>query len=638
MQKNKSSDVINRHVTEFLDQYIDIKRPQYAVLLNGPWGSGKTWFIKNYAAKIKEDKKRKSIYISLYGVNSTAQIDDMFFEQLHPILSSKTFSIGAKVLKGLLKTTVHIDLNGDGKSDGTVSSQMPDLEEFKKIASDASDRILIFDDLERCNLDLQVTLGYINYCVEHFGNHCIVLANEAELPSSDDGQKSAVWKRTKEKLIGQTLQIKTDANALIRSVVAEYPDSTLSRICEAKLEAVIDVFRAGGFGNLRHLRQALLSFEQLSRGLPGFSLKNDDFLLEVLLRCIAYNMEARAGKMDIAVLDNLLFTHAFASIDRQQHGEPKPIVEIVKKYNTFFDFSDSLLEGEVWIAFLGCGELLKSKIEESVKRTSYFVDAFQPEWMRLWHFDQLSDAEFEKLSQVTHEQLEKTAFENVYECIHAVGLLLALLERRLTGGQKNKIIQLGKANIRKLRKDRKLIGGDTKHEPRPVDKDSAYGLGFHRKNSAEMKEFFAFVDQEMQLAWQASLPQIGQYLLALMAHDVRKFARHLILSNHEDNLYYETPVLVHVTPGAFAAELKRQGRDAQRVVTELFERRYSSSPNEKLQSEIDWLKRVKSCLTSEAKKAGKLERYFLLKFRDECMEKAIKAISALNSTSEPLKN
>jgi KAP family P-loop domain len=623
MQKDKSSDKINLHVTEFLDQYIDIKRPQYAVLMNGPWGSGKTWFIKNYAKKIIADRRRKSIYVSLYGVSSTAQIDDIFFEQLHPVLSSKPFSIGTKVVKGTLKTALKIDL---------------DSVKMNEIFTDANDRILIFDDLERCNLDLQVTLGYINYCVEHFGNHCVILTNEEELAPVGDVQKSTVWKRTKEKLVGQTLQVKPDVKALIQSVIAEYLSSTLSRICSAKEEAVIDVFDAGGFGNLRHLRQALLSFEHLSHGLPKFSLQNDDFLLEVLLRCIAYNMEVRAGKMDIVVLGNLTFTYLSASINMQQQNELKPIVQIVKKYNTFFDFPDPLLEGEVWIAFLGRGELLSSKIEESVKRTSYFIDGSQPEWMRLWHYDRLSDAEFEKLSQATHKQLEEAAFENAYECIHVVGLLLDLCEKRLIKGRKNKIIQLSKTNIRKLRNDRKLIYGDTKCEPRSVDRDSAYGLGFSARSTAEMKDFFAFVDQETQLAWQDSLPQIGQDLLALMAHDVSKFARDLILNNHEDNLYFQTPILVHVSPEVFVAELKKQGRDAQRVVNELFERRYSSGQNEKLQPEIDWLKKVKSCLTSEAKKAGKLERYFLLKFRDECMEKAIKAISALNPTNEPLKN
>jgi KAP family P-loop domain len=623
MQKNKSSDEINRHATEFLDQYIDIKRPQYAVLLNGPWGSGKTWLIKNYAEKIIADKRRKSIYVSLYGVSSTAQIDDIFFEQLHPVLSSKPFSIGTKVAKGTLKTALKIDL---------------DSVKMNEFFTDANDRILIFDDLERCNLDLQVTLGYINYCVEHFGNHCVILTNEEELAPVGDIQKSTVWKRTKEKLVGQTLQVKPDVKALIQSVVAEYLSSTLSRICSAKEEAVLDVFRAGGFGNLRHLRQALLSFEQLSSGLPEFSLKNDDFLLEVLLRCVAYNMEVRAGKMDIAMLDNLPFTYGFASSHTQQQSESKPIAEIVKKYNTFFDFWDPLFDDEAWIAFLGRGELLKGKIEESVKRSSYFVDTYQPEWMRLWHYDRLSDAEFEKLSQATYKQLEEAAFENAYECIHVVGLLLDLCEKRLIKGRKNKIIQLSKTNIRKLRKDRKLIVGDTKREPRSVDRDSAYGLGISARSTAEMKDFFAFVDQETQLAWQDSLPQIGQDLLALMAHDVRKFARHLILNNHEDNLYYEIPILVHVSTEAFAAELTKQGWDAQKVINELFERRYSAGFNEKMRPELDWLKKVKSHLTSEAKNAGKLEKYFLLKFRDECMEKAIMALSALNSTNEPLKN
>ena len=41
----------NKHIKEFLNYYIELPNPQYAVLLKGKWGSGKTHFINEYKNK-----------------------------------------------------------------------------------------------------------------------------------------------------------------------------------------------------------------------------------------------------------------------------------------------------------------------------------------------------------------------------------------------------------------------------------------------------------------------------------------------------------------------------------------------------------------------------------------------------------
>ena len=39
---------INAHVVSILDDYIEINNHLFAILINSEWGTGKTWFIKNY--------------------------------------------------------------------------------------------------------------------------------------------------------------------------------------------------------------------------------------------------------------------------------------------------------------------------------------------------------------------------------------------------------------------------------------------------------------------------------------------------------------------------------------------------------------------------------------------------------------
>jgi Cdc6-like AAA superfamily ATPase len=110
----------NQHIENFLEYYYKLSTPpEYAILIKGKWGAGKTWFIQQSLKKLKE-RGGKYLYVSLYGVNNLDQIENEFFRQLHPLLSSKGVTLAGKLLKGLLKTTIKFDIDSDGKDDGTV--------------------------------------------------------------------------------------------------------------------------------------------------------------------------------------------------------------------------------------------------------------------------------------------------------------------------------------------------------------------------------------------------------------------------------------------------------------------------------------------------------------------------------------
>ena len=48
LNRGESSDEmenINQHIDDFLKYYCELQSPQYAVMLKGKWGSGKTFYI-----------------------------------------------------------------------------------------------------------------------------------------------------------------------------------------------------------------------------------------------------------------------------------------------------------------------------------------------------------------------------------------------------------------------------------------------------------------------------------------------------------------------------------------------------------------------------------------------------------------
>ena len=68
----------NKEIIEVIQDYIEEDKYKSAILINGRWGSGKTFFIKEEISKvIIENIKNngKYIYVSLYGVGNIEEIN-----------------------------------------------------------------------------------------------------------------------------------------------------------------------------------------------------------------------------------------------------------------------------------------------------------------------------------------------------------------------------------------------------------------------------------------------------------------------------------------------------------------------------------------------------------------------------------
>ena len=97
----------NHHISEYLDYYLGLQySPEFAVMINAPWGAGKTYFIQEYLQGWRQGKPdNKILFISLYGMDNFSEIDDAIFQQMHPFLSSPKMKLLTKVSKGFLKGT-----------------------------------------------------------------------------------------------------------------------------------------------------------------------------------------------------------------------------------------------------------------------------------------------------------------------------------------------------------------------------------------------------------------------------------------------------------------------------------------------------------------------------------------------------
>ena len=74
------------HLKTIFTNYLDEPKTQYAILINGKWGSGKTYYWKNELKELAESKEFKTIYISLNGVSNTKELEQSIFYKLIPYI------------------------------------------------------------------------------------------------------------------------------------------------------------------------------------------------------------------------------------------------------------------------------------------------------------------------------------------------------------------------------------------------------------------------------------------------------------------------------------------------------------------------------------------------------------------------
>ena len=313
----------NKHIQDYLDYYFDGKKNfEYAVLLNGAWGSGKTWFVKKYLEK-KEDQGKKICYVSLNGITKTSLIDEAIFKSIHPILGSQGAKLAGQILKGTLKATIRVDLDGDSKSDGSISGGIPKIElpDYLKINDNF---ILVFDDLERCELKKEEVLGYINYFVEQEGIKTLIVSNEEEIKDNDE------YARKKEKLIGATFSYIEDQNLAIKSILDEISEVDLKIILNSEIELITQTFNQVGYKNLRAFKQTIFDFERFYKR-KYFEDKDDSFDSEifkkVLRAFLILSLENKKGRFDKEVLN-------FKS-DLNEENSKKPVGKIVESISGF---------------------------------------------------------------------------------------------------------------------------------------------------------------------------------------------------------------------------------------------------------------------------------------------------------------
>ncbi|MCT7649613.1 KAP family NTPase [Aliarcobacter butzleri] len=458
----------NKHISQFLNYYIELSNPQYAVLLKGKWGSGKTHFINEYKEHLKTNK-HKYIYLSLYGVTSYDKIETKFLEAIYPRLYNKKTIFAGKIAKQLLKGTLKIDLDGDERDDGNASVKIPDFKPEDLL--NTKDYILIFDDLERCSINIINLLGYINFFVEHQSYKVILIANEEEL------EKTEKYTQIKEKLVGKTFEFISNANLAYESFLTELKNKNKVKenILEKQKSNILELFEKSQSNNLRALKQTLLDFERFYDEVLVNHQSKEELIKDILYWFFLFSFEIRQGNSEILKLDEFRGEYYSLVFNNEKKEEAKKTKYklFLNKYNLNDNF-EVAISFNLWKEILLNSNILKEEINSQLKNSIYYFAENTPSWKKLRRFFDLEEDNFKTILEDVYIRFSKNEYKDYKQFKFIASMLLYFQEKSLFEIDFEKLFNLIKNNFETLFNEKSLDFKDIYFNIKRSIRDTSY--------------------------------------------------------------------------------------------------------------------------------------------------------------------
>lgn len=343
-------------LVESILDYVRADYTDYAIMINGEWGSGKTYFWNN---KIRNKidsltfngKKYTTIYMSLYGISNLEDISKKIFIETTQLMDK---GIKKYMAANDKKTIPEYAKTGLDMAHFFGAKQVKDQMDYSQFFA-TDDKVLCFDDLERANVDVIDILGYINNFVEHDHIKTIIICNEKELAtklkSSNLEMKTFIatylldkegsllkadkpmvekigekieyvfdkandYERIKEKLIGETFEYAPKFSYIINGLLMRYESNPdLIRFLREHTNLITNTFIKSGTRNLRILKHALNDFQKIyeivNKFYPNTNLR---VLQTMLIFTIAVSFEIKAGKITKDKFVNITSNEEYKSI------------------------------------------------------------------------------------------------------------------------------------------------------------------------------------------------------------------------------------------------------------------------------------------------------------------------------------
>lgn len=433
------------HIEQIFTDYIKTDKTQYAILLNGSWGCGKTYFWKYTLDKLAKDSKFNTIYLSLNGISKIEDLDHQLFIKLIPFISNQENNIIKNATKFLGNALNKL-------SSHYLNTSLSDI--FKGVSIDTfnfSKYIVCFDDLERCQIPVKEVLGFINNLVEHKNLKTIILAHEPEI------DKANGYERIKEKVVGRDLKFELDIASTLPNLFEKYNTNTdFHNFLKAQINVITEILIEYKQDNLRIITFYL---DTLERVFPAFKNVETAYIQEIILFSAIITIEYKSGGLSSADYNNfkgidiidehyysLYIARTMRKSEKEEKERDKPYAEtfyekyLDKKVKEYF-FYPSIY------SYILSGYFDPKKLENEIKkRYPEVISKEIQDFRTLLHykFRELSDEDFARLTKDVLQYAKEGKY-SIYDYVQIANFFYFF--------SKNNLITESKEDIDKILND-----------------------------------------------------------------------------------------------------------------------------------------------------------------------------------------
>lgn len=237
--------------------YLNRTNTQYAIMIDGGWGTGKTYFYRTEIKPLVRD--HHTIYISLFGLKSIQDIENEIFKAI----SFQKEDSGEK-LKGIL--SLNPEILEDVKIGGSGYAIQFLMNQWKE-DSGKSGRpfVLCLDDLERWEGNFSVCLSYINKLVEHESAKCIVIGSLSFLEHDDEKE----FENARDKTIGHIYKLENEMDVVFNAALSlinfknNKSSQFIKKLIYENQKKLTNILNRVNCKNIRTLSEAIQLYEYI---------------------------------------------------------------------------------------------------------------------------------------------------------------------------------------------------------------------------------------------------------------------------------------------------------------------------------------------------------------------------------------
>jgi len=554
---------MNEHIENYCIEYIESEfNPQFAILIKGEWGCGKTYFINKLISKYeKKGQKIQSseiVYISLFGINNVSEIDERLFQKMHPVLSSKGF----KVATGFIRSAINAGINVS--SAGTINIGGIDITPTEKIKiKELEKKLIIIDDIERTNLKPMEIFGYFSEYLYQLNMKLIFIGNEEIISGSEniisENEEENNYLKIKEKTIGVEFTIKPEIETAVESFIKELSlDNDKENIRNNCLEAISILVCK----NLRTVRQCLYNLKLFYIALNKEIIEKRNAELSKIF--INLFIQKSLG----IISEKKQIRETIVGFDEHKMNY-KNYMKLKKENNWLFDhYQKKIPLSSIWQDIIFDGDYSKQKIseiyqqEENVTKISKQKNLF----ILISNWRSMNQQEFKTIISTVNSELENGVYLHPGEILHYTNIMVIFCEWKLIGGTRPGLINKIKEVVNKFKG--KII---------PIDDWAILSFSYagwaYSDNIIEIKEMRDYLKNISNENLYILLTDIIKKEIKEVKNNVHAFCQNISHINGSER-YYRKPYLYLVNIDEFFHELISLPVDDQSLIIASFEERY----------------------------------------------------------------